>query len=391
MTEHEKFVYSVKIDNDVIANLLDSEDKRALVLYVYCLRMGIVTPCISAKVNDMLEFFELEYQTNNTKSLKKALDVLINSKLVDVYDDLEMTEVANIDKLGKNRTLYIKAYESKASDYFTLIQTDELDKIIFNKYKNKEDMIAILALICQTTERKISVRPVTWFSMDNLIKKLHIAKDSFIKITGVMKVGEIIYFNKVRLRDKEGKFKEHNIYSLYKDSKSVEETIELAARSGSLNRSIKNINEVVSENDSFLNNQNIKKLLDSLSYEINTNSERMLSDYADKHSEDSLVELLKYAIILNATSPKENPTGFVIGLLKQNKGRNRFDKKVESNVRAERLLTNEVQNCELKEYEYIPQGGNHRNPNFNGLLQEIQNDETTEEFKELEAAWALFS
>ena len=383
MKEYDNFIYTVKIDNDVIDSLLELEDKRALVLYVYYLRMGIVTPCILAKVNDMLEFFELGYQTKNIESLKKALDVLINSKLVDIYDDLEMTEVANISKLGKNRTIYIKAHESKASDYFTLIQTDELDKIIFNKYKHKEDMVAILALICETTERKISVRPVTWFSMDNLIKKLHIAKDTFIKITGVMKSGEIIYFNKVRLRDNEGKFKEHNIYSLYKDLNSVEEAIELAAKKGSLNRSIKNIKEVVSMDDSFLNNQNIGTLLDKIGYEINSNSVQTLSEYVDKHSQDSLVELLHYAIVMNATSPKKNITGFVISLLKQNANKNKFDKIVESKVRAENHLTNNVQNYDLKEYEYIPKGGNHRNPNFTNT---ISSDES-QEYKSNKELW----
>ncbi|TNV68917.1 hypothetical protein [Trichococcus shcherbakoviae] len=387
MEEHENFVYTVKIDNDVIANLLDSEDKRALVLYVYCLRMGMFTPCTPAKVNDMLEFFELEYQTNNMKSLKKSLAVLINSKLVDVYDDLEMTEVANIDKLRKNRTLYIKAHESKASDYFTLIQTDVLDKIIFNKYKNKEDMIAILALICQTTERKISVRPVTWFSMDNLIKQLHIAKDTFIKITGVMKLGEIIYFNKVRLRDNEGKLKEHNIYSLYKDLNSVEEAIELAAKIGSLNRSIKNINEVIGTDDSFLNNKNIGTLLDKIGYEINSNSVKTLSEYVDKHSLDSLVELLKYAVVMNATNPKNNATGFVISLLKQKENKNKFDKIVESKVRTERQLSNNVENMVIKEYDYIPKGGNHRNPNTKNT---ISSDES-QEYKSNKELWeALF-
>lgn len=377
MEEHENFVYTVKIDNDVIANLLDSEDKRALVIYVYCLRMGMFTPCTPAKVNDMLEFFELEYQTNNMKSIKKSLGVLVNSKLMDVYDDLEMTEVANIDKIRKNKTLYIEAHESKAIDHFTLIQTDVLDKIIFNKYKNKEDMIAILALICQTTERKISVRPVTWFSMDNLIKQLHIAKDTFIKITGVMKLGEIIYFNKVRLRDNEGKLKEHNIYSLYKDLNSVEEAIEIAARIGSLNRSIKNIDEVVSTDDSFLNNKNIGTLLDKIGYEINSNSVKTLSEYVDKHSLDSLDELLKYAVIMNAKSPKENVTGFVISLLKQNASTNKFDNKVKSKVIADRQLTNDVKNIVLKEYPYTPKGGIHRNQNINNTI----SDEESQEYK----------
>lgn len=387
MKEYDNFIYTVKIDNDVIDSLLELEDKRALVIYVYYLRMGIATPCIPAKVNDMLELFELGYQTKNIESLKKALDVLINSKLVDIYDDLEMTEVANIGKLGKNRTIYIKAHESKASDYFTLIQTDELDKIIFNKYKHKEDMIAILALICETTERKMYVRPVTWFSMDNLIKKLHIAKDTFIKITGVMKSGEIIYFNKVRLRDNEGKFKEHNIYSLYKDLNSVEEAIELAVKIGSLNRSIKNIKEVVSMDDSFLNNQNIRTLLDKIGYEINSTSKQTLSEYVDKHSQDSLVELLQYAIVMNATSPKENVTGFVISLLKQNASKNKFDKKVESKVRTERQLSNNVENMVIKEYDYIPKGGNHRNPNTKNT---ISSDES-QEYKSNKELWeALF-
>ena len=352
--DRQDFIYRVKMDNQVIDDMLESDNKRALAMYVFFLRMAKTTPFIMTTVGEMLKFFKLNRGTNQVVSLKSQIKILQLNGLIEVYDSMKLECVMDIDSAQLNSSMYIIPAESVSREEFTLVDFDDIDKALFRCTANVETVISTVLFICRCTERRKDIRPIMWFSIDSFSKELHVSKKSFMDISATMMEEEIIYFKKADIK-KGNKASSHNIYSLYCDRIHVDNAVDIIKSNGVLDRSVKRIHGVQNLSDYTIGNKDVLSKLKAIGYEINSEGAiGHIKDYLNNHSESSLLFLLSS---IKFPAQIKNRTGYIINSLKESSyDNNRYDKIATSKEKTDKDV--EKMDIQVKEFEYVSNGEN---------------------------------
>lgn len=241
-----EFEHNIKLDNQIITELLKNNEKRALFIYVYALRWSSERPFLTVQISTILDFLEKKAVASNIATVKKSLNLLINLNLISIFSDKLLRNIANIDELSKNHNFYMVAKESLSESDYTLVNSKYIDKTMFNDAPHeKEDMLSIVLLLSRNIERREDVLQITWHSTDKLAKELKIRKERFLKLIESLKKLEIIYFDKLTLRFENEKEKNHLIYSMFDRSEDVVQAIIVALKNKKLDKRVKLLDEPI--------------------------------------------------------------------------------------------------------------------------------------------------
>ena len=352
--EKQDFIYRVKMDNQVIDDMLESDNKRALSMYVLFLRMTKTAPFTTTTIGEMLKFFKLSRGTNQISSLKSQIRILQLNGLIEVYDSMGLDCAMDIESAKWNSVMYVTTSESISTEEFTLVDFDDIDKALFRCAENVETVISTALFICRCTERRKDIRPIMWFSIESFAKELHISKKSFMDISATMMEDNIIYFKKADIK-KGNKASSHNIYSLYCDRIHVDNAVDIIKSNGVLDRSVKRIHGVQNLADYTIGNKDVLSKLKAIGYEINSEGAiGHIKDYLNSHSESSLLFLLNS---IKFPAQVKNKTGYIINSLKESSyDNNRYDKIAISKEKTDKDV--EKMDVQVKEFEYVSNGEN---------------------------------
>ena len=372
--ERQDFIYRVKIDNHVIDNMLESDNKRALAMYAYFLRMSKATPFIAITLNDMLGFFGLNRGTKQVASIKSQIEILRLNGLITVYDNMKLENVISIESTQVNSTMYIVPAESISTEEFTLVDFDDIDRALFRCKANAETVIATVLFICRCTERRKDIRPIMWFSIESFSKELHIGKKSFMDISATMMEDNIIYFKKADIK-KGNKASSHNIYSLYCDRIHVDNAVDIIKSNGVLDRSVKRIHGVKNLSDFTIASKDVLNKLSDIGYEINSEGAiGHIKEYLNNHSESSLLFLLNS---IRFPAQVKNKTGYIIGTLKESSyDNNRYDKIANSKEKTDKDV--DKMDVQISEFEYVSNGENGKITNVGIAIEETTTSSNTD-------------
>ena len=373
MDRHD-FIYRVKIDNQVIDNMLKSGNKRALAMYAYFLRMSKATPFTCTTIGEMINILGLKYNTKIVASIKSQLEILRLNGLIEIHRDVMLNDEIDIGSIQSNGFMYVVPAESISTEEFTLVDFDDIDKALFRKTSNTDTVIATVLFICRCTERRKDIRPIMWFSIDSFSKELHIGKKSFMDISAIMMEEKIIYFKKADIK-KGNKASSHNIYSLYCDKIHVDNAIDIIKSNGVLDRSVKRIHGVQRLSDYSIGNQDILNKLSAIGYEINSEGAIWyIKDYLSSHSESSLLFLLNN---IKLPAQVKNKTGYIVGALKESSyENNRYDKIATSKEKTDKDV--DKMDIQINEFEYVSNGENGKITNVGRAIEETTTSSNTD-------------
>lgn len=344
MEKMQKNIYKflIKLDNEIVDKLLSDHKKRALFIYVYLLRWSKNRLLSYITLGDVARLINLPTSTKNLSSIREAVTQLQQMNLINVYTDrylIQLADVSDSTIIKVNTTLFFEAFEPDSKSFFTLIDTDYIDGLLYQKSEQSlEDMIAILTLLCRQIERKPDVLQIAWYSCNNMSAQLRISPNRYLKLIAEMRTLEIIYYEKAILYHENSK-KEHYIYSLYEDRQHVVQAIDTVKKNGSLDIRAKLNTSAISEEDViekvvdeesgqiFLAPANgpMYLLLNEIDFEINDASAKILNSFSNKYSPKVCLNTIKtllgekipgtnaYVNLLGV----ENPTGFIIHKLKK--------------------------------------------------------------------------
>ena len=364
--EKQDFIYRVKMDNRVIDEMLESDNKRALSMYVLFLRMTKTTPFTTTTIGEMLRFFKLNRGTNQIASLKSQIRILQLNGLIEVYDSMGLDCAMDIDSAKWNSVMYVTALESISTEEFTLVDFDDIDKALFRCAENVDTVISTVLFICRCTERRKDIRPIMWFSIESFAKELHISKKSFMDISATMMEDNIIYFKKADIK-KGNKASSHNIYSLYCDRIHVDNAVDIIKSNGVLDRSVKRIHGVKNLSDFTIASKDVLNKLSDIGYEINSEGAiGHIKEYLNNHSESSLLFLLNS---IRFPAQVKNKTGYIIGTLKESSyDNNRYDKIANSKEKTDKDV--DKMDVQISEFEYVSNGENGKITNVGIAIEE---------------------
>ena len=364
--DKQDFIYRVKMDNRVIDEMLESDSKRALSMYVLFLRMTKTTPFTTTTIGEMLRFFKLNRGTNQIASLKSQIRILQLNGLIEVYDSMGLDCAMDIDSAKWNSVMYITALESISTEEFTLVDFDDIDKALFRCAENVDTVISTVLFICRCTERRKDIRPIMWFSIESFAKELHISKKSFMDISATMMEDNIIYFKKADIK-KGNKASSHNIYSLYCDRIHVDNAVDIIKSNGVLDRSVKRIHGVKNLSDFTIASKDVLNKLSDIGYEINSEGAiEHIKEYLNNHSESSLLFLLNS---IRFPAQVKNKTGYIIGTLKESSyDNNRYDKIANSKEKTDKDV--DKMDVQISEFEYVSNGENGKITNVGIAIEE---------------------
>ena len=364
--EKQDFIYRVKMDNRVIDDMLESDNKRALSMYVLFLRMTKTTPFTTTTIGEMLRFFKLNRGTNQIASLKSQIRILQLNGLIEVYDSMGLDCAMDIDSAKWNSVMYVTASESISTEEFTLVDFDDIDKALFRCAENVDTVISTVLFICRCTERRKDIRPIMWFSIESFAKELHISKKSFMDISATMMEDSIIYFKKADIK-KGNKASSHNIYSLYCDRIHVDNAVDIIKSNGVLDRSVKRIHGVKNLSDFTIASKDVLNKLSDIGYEINSEGAiGHIKEYLNNHSESSLLFLLNS---IRFPAQVKNKTGYIIGTLKESSyDNNRYDKIANSKEKTDKDV--DKMDVQISEFEYVSNGENGKITNVGIAIEE---------------------
>lgn len=364
--EKQDFIYRVKMDNRVIDDMLESDNKRALSMYVLFLRMTKTTPFTTTTIGEMLRFFKLNRGTNQIASLKSQIRILQLNGLIEVYDSMGLDCAMDIDSAKWNSVMYVTASESISTEEFTLVDFDDIDKALFRCAENVDTVISTVLFICRCTERRKDIRPIMWFSIESFAKELHISKKSFMDISATMMEDNIIYFKKADIK-KGNKASSHNIYSLYCDGIHVDNAVDIIKSNGVLDRSVKRIHGVKNLSDFTIASKDVLNKLCDIGYEINSEGAiEHIKEYLNNHSESSLLFLLNS---IRFPAQVKNKTGYIIGTLKESSyDNNRYDKIANSKEKTDKDV--DKMDVQISEFEYVSNGENGKITNVGIAIEE---------------------
>lgn len=334
------FEHNIKLDNYVITELLEQNEKRALFIYSFALRWNIERPCVPIQISFILDLLGKQAVASNIKSVRNSLKVLEGMKLVEVYSDITLKKKGEIDSLNKNNYIFIVAKESLSEENYTLVKVNYIDKAMINELPlEKEDMVAVVLLLSRNIERKDNVLQVTWHSTEKLAKELKIRKARLFELINGLKQIEVIYFEKLTFKFGEDKKKEHLIYSMFDNFKQVKAAIETAKAVGKLDIRAKGaikhdesdiiIQEYDDEIDEvfyahqFAEDEDVynrliyvyfdNEILTDTNYELNSRSIGVVNDVYKRIGKDRLIKALD-AVGLESVKVS-NPTGYLISRL----------------------------------------------------------------------------
>lgn len=364
--EKQDFIYRVKMDNRVIDDMLESDNKRALSMYVLFLRMTKTTPFTTTTIGEMLRFFKLNRGTNQIASLKYQIRILQLNGLIEVYDSMGLDCAMDIESAKWNSVMYITASESISTEEFTLVDFDDIDKALFKCTANVETVISTVLFICRCTERRKDIRPIMWFSIESFAKELHISKKSFMDISATMMEDNIIYFKKADIK-KGNKASSHNIYSLYCDRIHVDNAVDIIKSNGVLDRSVKRIHGMKNLSDFTIASKDVLSKLSDIGYEINSEGAiGHIKEYLNNHSESSLLFLLNS---IRFPAQVKNKTGYIIGTLKESSyDNNRYDKIATSKEKTDKDV--DKMDIQISEFEYVSNGENGKTTTVGKAIEE---------------------
>ena len=372
--EKQDFIYRVKMDNRVIDEMLESDNKRALSMYVLFLRMTKTTPFTTTTIGEMLRFFKLNRGTNQIASLKSQIRILQLNGLIEVYDSMGLDCAMDIDSANWNSVMYVTASESISTEEFTLVDFDDIDKALFRCAENVDTVISTVLFICRCTERRKDIRPIMWFSIESFAKELHISKKSFMDISATMMEDNIIYFKKADIK-KGNKASSHNIYSLYCDRIHVDNAVDIIKSNGVLDRSVKRIHGVKNLSDFTIASKDVLNKLSDIGYEINSEGAiGHIKEYLNNHSESSLLFLLNS---IRFPAQVKNKTGYIIGTLKESSyDNNRYDKIATSKEKTDKDV--DKMDVQISEFEYVSNGENGKITNVGIAIEETTASENVD-------------
>ena len=364
--EKQDFIYRVKMDNRVIDEMLESDNKRALSMYVLFLRMTKTTPFTTTTIGEMLRFFKLNRGTNQIASLKSQIRILQLNGLIEVYDSMGLDCAMDIESAKWNSVMYVTASESISTEEFTLVDFDDIAKALFRCAENVDTVISTVLFICRCTERRKDIRPIMWFSIESFAKELHISKKSFMDISATMMEDNIIYFKKADIK-KGNKASSHNIYSLYCDRIHVDNAVDIIKSNGVLDRSVKRIHGVKNLSDFTIASKDVLNKLSDIGYEINSEGAiGHIKEYLNNHSESSLLFLLNS---IRFPAQVKNKTGYIIGTLKESSyDNNRYDKIATSKEKTDKDV--DKMDVQISEFEYVSNGENGKITNVGIAIEE---------------------
>lgn len=334
INEGNNFKHRIKIDNSVIDNMLKNRMKRSLFIYIYLLSRAKGQPVVSIDFAEIAGYLELKTQTNNIKTIKQAVNHLIEEGLVDIHADLyRETKLSNVDDIKTNTNIYITVEETRSEEFYTLIEMDIINKVYYQKSdESKEDMIALLALLCRQIERREEVLEVAWFSQDKIVAEIGIQTNRYKPLIEEMKMLKIIYFDKAKI----GK-KEHYIYGMFDNAKQVKQAIEIAEKNRKLDVRVKmkenavrtiidaDVDKDTGEIIYLPQTHRLHNLMINIGFELNEYTSATLNELAERRSEDEIVELIERLAgkriegtdVYSNIIPLNNPTGYIVNGLRQ--------------------------------------------------------------------------
>lgn len=336
MDNTKDFIFRLKIDNKVIDEMLEGRQKRALFTYIYILRELKSKEMLTVNLGILAEYLNVSTLSKNMKTIKSAVNYLIEEELVEVYSDrFGKEKLDDVDDVKTNTLIHIRTEETSSEAFFTLIDVEDIDKLYYQESEEKiEDMVVMLALLSRQIERRDEVLQIAWFSQDRLVSLLKISTNRYKPLIEEMKRLEVIYFDKAQI----GK-KSHYVYSMYENSEDVSQAIEVAERNRKLDVRVKlktsdvdeaNVVELAVDEDTggiewVATTYEIQQLLNEVKYELNKNSAQMLNRFAQVKTKEVLVKTIKaiagdkidgtgtYSNVISL----HNPTGYFMNHFKE--------------------------------------------------------------------------
>lgn len=313
-----------KIDNRVILGLnRGKKEKRALAIYIYLSYTGRYNKAIPVSLSILADILNVKTSTKNKQLLKSTLISLSDRGLVDFYSSKELDEKSDLDTITKDskKTIWVRPYVCHSDINYTLIPINYIEDIIFsNTTESIEDLIVSLAYICAKTERRKSVSPIMWASINAIETDIHMDGKKFIRLSEELQRMEIVYFKLAEL----GSGRKNYIYGLYCDKEYVDSAVEIAQDNRALDRRVKSklaqgdedgVIERIEGNDYAVDSK-LSSFFELHGIECNDGVMEETNKFYHKHGQKGLMNLLgKYnSEIMNA----DNKVGAYRGILKRN-------------------------------------------------------------------------
>lgn len=331
----KEFTHRIKLDNKIIDDMLKIKQKRALFIYIYLLRNLKSKSITTISLAELATYLNLPAVSKNIKTIKLALNHLVEKGLIGVYEDrFKEQNITDMADIKTNILIHAVAQESSSEAFYTLVDVDVIDKILYKKSDETiEDMMALVVLLCRQIERRDEVLQVAWYSSDKLTDMLGIKNKRFKPLIDEMKGMKVIYFDKAII----GK-KEHYIYSMFENADQVAQAKKIAEANRRLDVRVKldghvdltdvvekNVEEETGEIIWLPTSYEVEKLLRDINYELNDYSAPLLNRVAKEYSQETLCKIIRTIIgekiegtnqYINIAT-KDNTTGFVVSGLQK--------------------------------------------------------------------------
>lgn len=234
------FQHKIKLENEVITELLKQNQKRGLYLYLYSLRAANERKFAWINLKELMNLLGLKSIASNKKTLIESFKHLDSMNLVSAYSSYQCEQAVEWDNLNINEMFYLKVATVTAEEHYTLINDEVIDSIIYNaNLSNNEDALAIVILISRMIERKVGKYQVCFPRLDLMISELRIAKSRCIDLLKELVSENIIGCEKVKLKSERGSEKEHNIYAMSEDIEDLNAFVKIVVKENRLGKDLK--------------------------------------------------------------------------------------------------------------------------------------------------------